>query len=539
MLLTITSTSPPATDLGFLLHKNPAAVRSVELAFGTAHVFYPEAEPGRCTAALWCEVDPVALVRRGRGGMFPLAAYVNDRPYAASSLLSVALKKVFGTALKGRCDQRPELVGAKLDLTARLPVMPCRGGLELLRRLFEPLGYAVTARPLPLDERFGEWGDSPYFDLTVSARCLLSDLLGHLYVLLPVTDGDKHYWVTEDEIGKLVDGAGEWLAGHPERDLIVGRYLRHQPPLVRAALAQLAAGEMGTAQLRAAAAEEPAAEEPAGEEPAGAGDAAPASARDDAASNDAAPGDAAGQADALDPAASSTALDPAARSTARGQAEAAAGHASLREARAAAVLDVLRESGARRLLDLGCGDGRLLERLRQEQQFERIVGVDASAAALGRAARRLNTDEMSPGQRERIQLLQGALTYRDRRLAGFDAAVLMEVIEHVDPGRLDALAESVLGDAAPGTVVVTTPNAEYNVAYPGLAAGEFRHPDHRFEWDRRQFRAWAEAVAARYGYTVAFRPVGPDDPATGPPTQLAVFRRPAEPAGAAGPGAPR
>ncbi|HEY1322005.1 MAG TPA: 3' terminal RNA ribose 2'-O-methyltransferase Hen1 [Streptosporangiaceae bacterium] len=476
MLLTITSTSPPATDLGFLLHKNPAAVRTVEAGFGTAHVFYPEAGPQRCTAALLCEVDPVALVRRSRGGVFPLAAYVNDRPYAASSFLSVALKKVFGTALRGQCKDRPELVDERLDLAARLPVLPCRGGERLLRRLFEPLGYAVTARPVPLAVNLPGRGGSPYFDVTVSARCRVRDLLGHLYVLLPVTDGDKHYWVSQDEIGKLVDGAGEWLAGHPERDLIVRRYLRYQQPLVNAALARLAGDEPGTARLAAAEGDGPA-------------DAVPA-------------------------------------------------RASLREARAAAVLAVLRESGARRVLDLGCGDGRLLALLRAEPQFDHIVGVDASAAALSRAARRLGVAEMAPRQRERIQLLQGALTYRDRRLAGYDAAVLMEVIEHVDPGRLDALEQAVLGGAAPGMVVITTPNAEYNVRYPGLADGGFRHPDHRFEWTRREFRGWATAAARRHGYTVSFRPAGPEDPVLGAPTQLAVLQRPDGSAAAAKAAAP-
>ena len=239
MLLTITSTSPPATDLGFLLHKNPAAVRSVELGFGTAHAFYPEAEPGRCTIALLLEVDPVALVRRSRGGPFPLAAYVNDRPYVASSFLSVALRKVFGTALRGQCQERPGLPEERLELSARLPVLPCRGGEELLRRLFEPLGYQVSARPIPLDSRFPWWGDSPYFDAEISARCRVRDLLGHLYVLLPVLDDDKHYWVTRDEIDKLVAGAGEWLAAHPERDVIVRRYLRHQPGLAADAIARL------------------------------------------------------------------------------------------------------------------------------------------------------------------------------------------------------------------------------------------------------------------------------------------------------------
>jgi 3' terminal RNA ribose 2'-O-methyltransferase Hen1 len=487
MLLTITSTSPPATDLGYLLHKNPAAVRTVEAGFGAAHVFYPEAGPERCTAALWCEVDPVALVRRSRGGAFPLAAYVNDRPYAASSFLSVALKKMFGTALQGRSKERPGLVEERLDLAARLPVLPCRGGAELLRRLFEPLGYAVAARPVPLAGGLPGWGDSPYFDVTVSARCRVRDLLGHLYVLLPVTDGDKHYWVSEDEIGKLVDGAGEWLAGHPERDLIVRRYLRHQRPLVDTALARLAGDDTETVPPRADDGDDP-------DAPAISGDRPP---------------------------------DGARRGT--------MARTALREARAAAVLAALRESGARRVLDLGCGDGRLLALLRAEPQFEAIVGVDASVAALGRAARRLGVAEMAPRQRERIQLLQGALTYRDRRLAGYDAAVLMEVIEHVDPGRLGALEQAVLGEAAPGTVVVTTPNAEYNPRYPGLAPGEFRHPDHRFEWGRPEFRAWATAAAGAYGYTVGFRPAGPEDPEVGPPTQLAVFQRPR---GAAGPVAP-
>src|SRR5499433_157369 len=252
MLLTLTNTSPPATDLGFLLHKNPATVRSVPMGWGTAHVFYPEAEPGHCTAALRCEVDPVALVRRSRGGPFPLAAYVNDRPYAASSLLAVAMRKLFGTALRGECAQRPDLPATALDLTARLPVLPCRGGEELLRRLFEPLGYQVRAQPISLDPAFPGWGDSRYFDVRLHAACRVRDLLGQLYVLLPVLDDDKHYWVSRDEIDKLAGGAAQWLAGHPERDLIIRRYLRHQPGLVAEATARLLDEDRGGPETRAA-----------------------------------------------------------------------------------------------------------------------------------------------------------------------------------------------------------------------------------------------------------------------------------------------
>ncbi len=473
MLLTLTNTSPPATDLGFLLHKHPAAVRSVDMSFGAAHVFYPQADEQCCTIALQCEVDPVALVRRSRGGPFPLAAYVNDRPYVASSLLSVALRKMFGTALRGQCAERPELVTQDLRLSARVPVLPCRGGEEMAQRLFGPLGYQVSARPIPLGPRFPGWGDSPYADVTISASCRVRDLLRHLYVLLPVLDDDKHYWVTRDEIDKLEEAAGEWLATHPERDMIVRRYLRHQGGLAREAIARLLD-------------EDGAGADQAGEEPA-AGSEEPA-----------APGE--------EPAASRE-------------------HRLLRDLRLAAVTGALRAAGARRVLDLGCGDGRLLAALLREAQFEEIVGVDASVAALDRAGRRLRLDEMAPRQRERLRLLQGALTYRDRRLAGYDAAVLMEVIEHVDPDRLGALEQAVAGDAAPATIIVTTPNAEYNRCYPGLAPGALRHPDHRFEWSRAEFRGWAQAVAGRHGYTVAFEPVGEQDPQAGPPTQMAVLRR--------------
>lgn len=483
MLLTITNTSPPATDIGFVLHKNPAAVRRVDMGFGVAHIFYPQAETGSCTIALLCEVDPVALVRRSRGGPFPLAAYVNDRPYAASSFLSVALRKMFGTALQGRCSQRPDLVEERLDLSARLPVLPCRGGEPLLRRLFEPLGYQVSARPVPLGPGLDGWGDSPYYDVRITATCRVRDLLGHLYVLLPVLDDDKHYWVTRDEISKLVDGAGEWLASHPERDVIVRRYLRHQSRLAADALARLA-----------------------DEDGAGAGDADADDSDDEAGARvSAGPGDQAGAGGQGSP-------DPVV-------------HTRLRDLRVAAVTAALTAAGARRVLDLGCGDGRLIDALLRNGQFEEITGVDASAAALDRAARRLRVAEMAPRQRERVNLLLGALTYRDSRLAGYDAAVLMEVIEHVDPARLGALEQAVFGEAAPATVIVTTPNAEYNVCYPGLAAGVMRHPDHRFEWDRAQFSAWAQGVAGRYGYQVAFAPVGEHDPQAGPPTQMAVLTR--------------
>lgn len=481
MLLTISTTHQPATDLGFLLHKNPGRHHVADLGFGTAHVIYPEATEERCSAAVLVDVDPVGLVRDSRStrspaaSRFALAQYVNDRPYVASSFLSVALGRLFGTAMRGRSKERQELADRPIPLEAWLPVAACRGGEDLARRLFEPLGYAIQARALPLDAQFPDWGDSRYLSLRLAAQARLRNLLEHLYVLLPVLDDDKHYWVGADEVSKLLRRGGQWLAAHPDHDLIARRYLRHDQRLTRDALAALFADE------------------------------------------------------AADPDRSDLENDAGEESAER-QAAPVGQRVPLHAQRLAAVLGVIKASGARSVLDLGCGSGKLLTELVRQPGLRRIVGLDVSHRALAAAGRRLHLDRMAPRQRERVDLLHGSLTYRDSRLRGFDAAAVVEVIEHLDPPRVGAFEHALFGHARPDTVVLTTPNAEYNVLLAGLEAGSFRHADHRFEWTRGQFAKWAEGVAARYGYQAELSGVGPEG--TGPdgaglgcPSQLAVFRR--------------
>ncbi|MHB8506364.1 MAG: 3' terminal RNA ribose 2'-O-methyltransferase Hen1 [Acidimicrobiales bacterium] len=467
MLLTISTTLAPATNLGFLLHKHPDRLHEVSLPFGVACVAYPEASEDRCTAALLVDVDPVGLVRGRKGGTrgreASLEQYVNDRPYAASSFLSVALGKVFGTALSGRSKDRPELVGSALPLEAHLPVVPCRGGEVVLRRLFEPLGYEVTATGVPLDGQFPDWGPSPYLDVRLTASVRAQELLQHLFVLLPVLDDDKHYWVGDDEVDKLLRRGGDWLTRHPERELIARRYLRHDRRLTTAALRRLLEEDSVSdpdEQAEARDAEEEAVERPI----------------------------------------------------------------SLNEQRLEAVVGAVRAAGARTVVDLGCGQGRLVVRLLRDTDA-RVVGMDVSHRALEVAARRLHLESMAPRQRERVELFQGALTYRDARLAGFEAATIVEVVEHLDPPRLGAFERSVFGYARPRTVVLTTPNREYNSLFPTLPAGSLRHRDHRFEWTREEFVDWAARAADRYRYRVEITGIGPVDPEAGQPTQLAVFAR--------------
>jgi 3' terminal RNA ribose 2'-O-methyltransferase Hen1 len=459
MLLTITTTHNPATDLGYLLHKHPDRSQTFPLSWGTAQVFYPEATVDRCTAALILDIDPVELVRGKQA--HTLDQYVNDRPYVASSFLSVAISQIYGTALNGRCPNRPELVDTPIPLSATISAVPCRGGTSLLHRLFEPLGYTLTIEGYPLDEEFPDWGQSYYYTLTVSATVKLADLLSHLYVLIPVLDNDKHYWVDKEEVDKLLRHGEGWLETHPEKNEITHRYLKRQGQLTRSALAQLTSAED------------------------------------------------------IDP--DTTEID---RDTDEAILEKPL---SLNQQRLETIAQTLKAANAQKVVDLGCGEGKLIRLLVQDPYFEEILGVDVSHRALEIARERLEYKFSSPKQRDRVKLLQGGLTYRDRRLEGYDAATAIEVIEHLDPYRLPAFERVLFEFARPNNAIVTTPNVEYNVNFPNLAAGKLRHKDHRFEWTRAEFQAWAEAVAIKFNYQVKFDSIGSIDPVVGAPTQMAIF----------------
>lgn len=469
MLFTITlepevGSDLDATALSHLLRKHPGRLQTFELSVGNAHVFYPEYSPQRTTAALLLEVDAIGLVRskRFRGDNGVLDYYINDRPFTASSLLAVALGKVLRSAMTDASEAYPELATTALPLRLEVPVVSTRGldGDDLVRRLFAPLGWAIAQQPIALDEAYAAWGDSRYSALVLTGTVPLHLALRQLYVLLPVLDDSKHYWVNDDESEKLVRQGEGWLPEHPERDLIAHRYLAHQRDLVAAADTMMVETAVtGTEGITA---------------PAPAQEGAPP---------------------------------------------------PLRVQRAEAVIAALKDCGAHRVVDVGAGPGALLQRLRKDGFFTAILGTDVSARTLEKAARMLNLDELGDIDKDRIRLLHSSAVYRDERIAGYDAVVLMEVIEHLEPNRLPALEDSIFASAAPNSVVVTTPNSEYNHLYPALASGTMRHDDHRFEWTRSEFANWAETVAVRHGYDVEYRPVGEESPSAGSPTQMAIFRK--------------
>jgi len=330
-----------------------------------------------------------------------------------------------------------------------------------LNSVFEPLGYKVSYETFISDEKFPDWGESKYVNLTISGKVRLRDLLKHLFVLIPVFDRQKHYWVGADEVEKLLRIGEDWLPDHPEKTYITGRYLNRRRSLVNMAFERLAAANAVDGEMLGAEPEE--------------------------------------------------AEDNPEKKL------------NLNAQRLGSVVAALKSHGAKRVIDIGCGEGNLLNALVKERQFTNIAGVDVSHVALERASDKLKLERSGDYMRERVQLFQGSLTYIDSRFEGYDAACVIEVIEHLDIPRLAAFERVLFEFAKPSVVVLTTPNREYNENYKNLYDGDLRHGDHRFEWTRAEFRDWANRTAEKFGYAVQFSEIGDASEVYGAPTQMGVF----------------
>jgi 3' terminal RNA ribose 2'-O-methyltransferase Hen1 len=377
--------------------------------------------------------------------------------------MSVAIAKVFGSAMQGKCKNRPDLVDVALPLKVQLSVLPCRGGKEFLKQLFEPLGYQVNAKSYTLDSSFKEWGDSVYYTVELKKVSKLKDVLTHLYVLIPVLDNNKHYYVGEAELENLLARGNGWLSEHPQKETIARRYLKHRVSLARQALTRLMDDNHAGVEQKMTASDtlEVALEKPL----------------------------------------------------------------SLNEQRIKAVLSKISDSGAKSILDLGCGEGKLLRDLINDKSIERIAGMDVSIRSLEIAHKRIGLNRLPTRIKDKISLFHGSLMYKDKRFSGFDAAIVMEVVEHLDPPRLAAFEKVLFKHAKPKTIIITTPNREYNAMWDNFPEGAMRHNDHRFEWTRDEFREWAGSLAEQYNYSIAYYTIGPESLSFGSPTQMGVFKR--------------
>ncbi len=445
MLITITYEGTNTQQLGYLLHKNPYAAQEFSLTFGKAYVFYPEVSDERTTAALLLDINSLDLAKgKENSSNTGLFDYVNDRPYTSNSFMSVALNRVFGTAMKGRCDKNQALADTPIDLTANVHMLRCEND-ELPRRIFEPLGYMVKIERRLLDERFPEWGESPYIDLTIKGTVKLSELLNHLYVTIPVFDGNKHYFIDENEIEKLLSHGGEWLKTHPYRKTITKGYFNNIRSITKSALG-IISDDNDTEQPK---------------------------------------------------------------------------QKRLDTERLDTITQAVLDSGAKSVLDLGCGEGKYVARLLNEPQISHITAADVSVKALESAKNRI--EKLTQRQKDRVEFIQASAICRDRRFDGHDCCLLIEVIEHIDEDRLSVMERVVFELTKPKTVIVTTPNAEYNANYEFLNEGELRHTDHRFEWNREKFRDWTEKICEKYGYKVRITGIGNENEIHGAPTQMGVF----------------
>lgn len=460
MFLAIEAQITPGSDLGYLLHKNPTRHYTRSSPVGEVHVLYPEVTATQAQALILLEVDPVAGVRQKRGHTLGMDQYVNDRSFVAGSLLSVALAQHLASALNGHAKERPERVQEALPLKLTLAAVASRGGPELFETLFTPLGYRWQVARYTYAEGLAEQRESPYYTLTLEHCLPLQKALQHLYILLPVLDRYKHYYYDKAEVEKLLRHGEGWLEDHPAQQLIVRRYLSHRPTLAQQALAQLASEDVEA---------QPGAEEQQLEAP-----------------------------------------------------------LSLNKQRIACVVDYVNEVlasdiGAKRLIDLGCGEGQVLQALLKHTALSEIVGVDVSPHELERAERRLKLERLPEYQQRRLQLHQSSALYSDTRLHGADMVILVEVIEHLEPYQLERLARVVFGEMHAKRLWISTPNREYNTVF-GMNPAHLRHSDHRFEWTRAEFQNWCQAQAKTYGYTVSFGGIGPEDAQQGHPTQWARFK---------------
>lgn len=446
MLLTINCEGPDAMDLSWLLHKRPNRFQAFNLGYGKAFVFFTEYSQNSCTACLLLEIMPDALndLCKSKDGEFQ---YVNSRQYLSSSLLAGAIGKAYSSAIKGTCQDKPDLVGKKHGFKVRINNFSCRLNPIFIDRIFSPLGYQIEWRNIQINDEYCT-GGFICGDLQLSIDATLQEILSHLYILLPVFDRQTHFWLDESQLQKFIRHCQGWLGRHPEKRLIINEYFGPVSELKYRLMKHF-----GVIRPLADKSRTP----------------------------------------------------------------------TFNQMRRSAISDVIAASGAKTIIDLGCGDGSFVFSLHGQNRYEKLAGMDASAQNIENARKKFDSPFFH--RRKSPEFFIGSITYRDKRISGYDAVILSEVIEHFEPERMDGVMRNILGEARPKLFVMTTPNKAYNQEFPFLEAGEFRHPDHRHEFGEDEFISFCEKYAAVFGYDLEISHVGVELSRIGSPTFMGIFKK--------------
>ncbi|MFN8672328.1 MAG: 3' terminal RNA ribose 2'-O-methyltransferase Hen1 [Candidatus Sericytochromatia bacterium] len=461
MLLSITCEDKNCQELSWILHKRPDKIQSFPIISGNAYVFYPEYSDNKVKVCLALDIDTINLVRKLRlpVASYALQHYVNDKPYTASSFMSSAIANVFSSALNGICKEKPEIVDLILPLEVEISVLKVLGGEALIKRLFEPLGYQIEVESFNLDEDFKNWGKSRYYKIKLKNNITIKELLSHLYVLIPVFDMDKHFYIGTTEVESFLKKGDKWLQIHPEKGAIVRRYFKNLGKYSNLVLNRLNDSLENTYQEMEIPKEIKEKKE------------------------------------------------------------------SLQKIRLNTVLEKLENLYTTSVVDIGCGEGMLLKLLKSKKRFEKICGTDVMYQNLLIAKDKLDLEETTTHRADRIKLFQSSILYKDERLKEYETVCLIEVIEHIEEDRLDSLEEILFGYLNPKYAIISTPNAEYNAVYMPENPTNFRHDDHRFEWNRDQFRQWVNKICEKFSYSAEFFDIGDVHEKLGTPTQAVIFKR--------------
>ncbi|PYF06198.1 3' terminal RNA ribose 2'-O-methyltransferase Hen1 [Ureibacillus chungkukjangi] len=445
MQLTIRGTGQDIQVISYLLAKNPNNLYERRVSGHLVRMFFSQFSEEEVEVTFFVTPDPIEL-SRNNSKVYDITSYINDREFVVSSIFCTFLRTALGTALNGKpVEEYEPWVNHPFPLEFSFGPVASQLTDQDIQSLFQPLGYAVEITYGEADYNMDFKSKSSARFITLKGSTTLQMGLRQLFVLIPVLDNYKHYYIDEQEVEKIVRYGEGWLDKHPKREFILRQALRFKEVYGQFENQHTKKENESSPKLRL---------------------------------ND------------------------------------------LRYDKIVGKVNQLKRKET--VVDLGSGEGKLSEKLGFIDGVKEILAVEPSESATLKALKRFEKAAQDKNFVKPRQIF-GSLFYYDERLKGKDVLILCEVIEHIDEYRLPKIIQTILQDYRPRTLIITTPNQEYNEVY-GMG-GDYRHPDHRFEWTREEFQTWCKTQNENHEYNIAFDGIGEEHELHGYPTQMCLFTR--------------